>query len=209
MLRVVSMPATVWVKLALWAMRLPLTVVPAWAPPVALVVLPTTPMRLMPRASRAKSSPASETPSWSRSRQSLTELQARSALVKLAIGVEIEVGQGVEAIDGTLAVELDGVDAEQLAAGVDGAVAVEVAHQDAVVGADPAGAGADAVGVVVEEDGAGGALQLQAVAVQIEHQGVDRLAPSAGVTKAGVGVTANIAIQLMRPHSARSIRVKN
>ena len=64
---------------------------------------------------------------------------------------------------------------KQLAAGIDGAVAVAVQHQPGVVGAQPAGASADAVGVVVEEGGdavvddGGG---FDAVAVEVDGQGV-------------------------------------
>ena len=99
--------------------------------------------------------------------------------VELAVGVGIQIGQGVEAVHGVLAIGLERVDAEELSAGVDGAVGVEVANEDGVVGADPARAGADGVGVVVEEDGAVGALEFQAITVEVEHQGVHGLAPSA------------------------------
>ncbi|MOA44853.1 hypothetical protein D3C78_1671890 [compost metagenome] len=72
--------------------------------------------------------------------------------VEHAVGVAVQFAQGVEAVPGLAAVALDGVDAEQLAAVVDPAVAVEVANQQGVVALDPAGAGFQAVAVEVEGD---------------------------------------------------------
>ena len=95
----------------------------------------------------------------------------------------VQASQGLKAIggvsrhgDGRAGVAVGGdvdqrVHAKQLAAGIDGAVAVAVQHQPGVVGAQPAGAGADAVGIVVEEGGGavvddGGGLD--AVAVEVD-----------------------------------------
>ena len=95
----------------------------------------------------------------------------------------VQASQGLKAVggiarhgDGRAGVAVGGdvdqrVHAKQLAAGIDGAVAVAVQHQPGVVGAQPAGAGADAVGIVVEEGGGavvddGGGLD--AVAVEVD-----------------------------------------
>ena len=99
----------------------------------------------------------------------------------------VQAPQGIKAVGG-VARHADGravvvvgangdqrVHPKQLAAGIDGAVAVAVQHQPGVVGAQPAGASADAVGVVVEEGGdavvddGGG---FDAVAVEVDGQGV-------------------------------------
>ncbi|WP_426390471.1 hypothetical protein [Variovorax sp. R-27] len=79
---------------------------------------------------------------------------------EVAIGVAIQIGQGVEGIGCLLPVALDGVNTEQLSPGLDIAIAVEVTNKDTVVRANPAGARLDAVGVVVEQNRAIGSLQF-------------------------------------------------
>src|SRR5262249_21916726 len=66
--------------------------------------------------------------------------------------------------------------AEQLAARVDGTVAVAVEDQEAVVGLDPPRRGLIAIAMVIEIDGMGGvdAHSLETVTVQIEHQRIAR-----------------------------------
>ncbi len=84
---------------------------------------------------------------------------------------------------GAVGVGDQGVDAEQFAAGVDQAVAVAVERQPGVVAAHPAGARADAVGVVVEEDRGGPDTHgLQAVAVEVDGE---RVAGGAGWGEGG------------------------
>ena len=92
--------------------------------------------------------------------------------VEHAVSIGVQVAQGVEAVDGVLTIALEGVHTEQLAPGVDGAVAAAVPGQQRVVGQCPAGARADAVGVVVEQHHAVGRAQLQAVAVHVDDQRV-------------------------------------
>ncbi|MDT4879939.1 hypothetical protein FQZ97_1156550 [compost metagenome] len=70
--------------------------------------------------------------------------------VNHAIGVGVECVECLEAVGGFGAVGQQGLGAEEFAAGVDAAVAIEVAHEQAVVGAGPAGAFGKAVGGVVE-----------------------------------------------------------
>ncbi|MDZ4074027.1 MAG: hypothetical protein U1E04_04650 [Hylemonella sp.] len=70
----------------------------------------------------------------------------------LTVGITVERTESGKAVGGGLAVGQQGLVAEEFAAGVDGAVAIQIANEHAVVGADPLGAGADAVGIVVEEN---------------------------------------------------------
>ena len=76
--------------------------------------------------------------------------KARVFGVEDLIVVAVEIAQGVEAVRGFGAVGFHRIDTEQLSTVIDGAVAVAVQHQETVVGIDPAGAGFDAVAVVVE-----------------------------------------------------------
>ena len=94
--------------------------------------------------------------------------------VEDAVAVAVEVGEGVQGIAGKLAVLLERIDAEEFAPAVDRAIAVAVEDKKPVVARNPAGTGADAVGVVVEEDAgrAADADGLDAVAVEVERQGV-------------------------------------
>ncbi len=73
--------------------------------------------------------------------------------------------------------------AEQLATRIDQAVAVAVQHHDAVVALDPARGVPGAIAVVVEEDGTGGvdAYRFDAVAVQVQDQGVAWSYPVSGL----------------------------
>ena len=89
-----------------------------------------------------------------------------------AIAIAVEVLERIEAIAGLLAVGFDGVDAEQLAAIVDLAIAIAVQHEEAVVALDPAGAGLQAVAIEVEGDAGIGADGLDAVAVKIKAERV-------------------------------------
>ena len=87
-----------------------------------------------------------------------------------AVVVAVEVGERGKAAGGFLAVGHDGVDAEEFVAVVDQTVAVLVEGEEGVVALDPAGAGLDAVTVVVEEDlgGGGDADGFHAVAVEVD-----------------------------------------
>ena len=67
----------------------------------------------------------------------------------------IQFGQGGKTMGGLLAIGQQGFIAKEFAARVDGSVAVAVQHQQAVVGIDPGGIGADGVAVAVELDALG------------------------------------------------------
>ena len=101
---------------------------------------------------------------------------------ELAVAVAVEIGQRGKAVGGFLSVGEDGVDAKQLAAVIDAAIAVFVEGEKGVIAGEPAGAAARAVAVVIEEDGvaAGDADGFEAVTVEIEGEGVDAGTPAAG-----------------------------
>ena len=71
--------------------------------------------------------------------------------IHLAVAVVIKIGQGLIAVGGALAVFQRGVVAEQLAAVIDGAVAITVINEETVVLAYPAGSSADTILVVIKE----------------------------------------------------------
>ena len=100
-----------------------------------------------------------------------------------AVAIRIQCGEGCKSIRGEGAVGQYGEVAEQLRAGVDGAVTVSVPHQQGVVRTRPAGLGEDAVVVVVEVDIRGEADCLQAVAVEVENDGVAGRLPAFGVVE--------------------------
>ena len=91
-----------------------------------------------------------------------------------AVLVGIVLRQRGIAVFGRAAVGEQGVVAEQLATVVDAAVAVQIQGQQPVVGRHPAAGGADAVAVVVEQAAGktGGGGGFDAVAVQVEGDGV-------------------------------------
>ena len=91
-----------------------------------------------------------------------------------AVLVGIVLRQRGIAVCGRAAVGEQGVVAEQLAAVADAAVAVQIQGQQPVVGRHPAAGGADAVAVVVEQAAGktGGGGGFDAVAVQVEGDGV-------------------------------------
>ncbi len=95
--------------------------------------------------------------------------------IERAIGIAVQFAQGVEAVPGLAAIALDGIDAEQFAAVVDPAVAVEVANQQGIVTLDPAGAGFQAVAVEVEGDAGVGGDGFYAVVVEVKSEGVGAL----------------------------------
>ena len=98
--------------------------------------------------------------------------------VEKLVAVAVDALEGVEGIDGVdrAAGERfgadDGIDAEQLTTGVDGAVAIAVEDDEGIVGLEPAGAGLDGVGVVVEENPRINSDCFDAVTVQIDGQGI-------------------------------------
>ena len=71
---------------------------------------------------------------------------------ELAVVVAVEVGERGKAAGGLLSAAENSIDTEEFVAVVDGAVAVLVEGEEGVVALEPAGAGTDAVAVVVEED---------------------------------------------------------
>ena len=68
--------------------------------------------------------------------------EARIERADLAVGVAVEIAQGVEAVGRALTIALDRRVAEELAPRIDQAVQVAVEDEEAVVGAQPAGRGA-------------------------------------------------------------------
>ncbi len=90
--------------------------------------------------------------------------------VDLAVAVGVFLRQRGKTVGGLAACVQWGGVAEQFGAVVDGGVAVAVHDQEAVIGFDPAGAGFEAVAVVVEQDGIGGrgGDGFEAVVVQVE-----------------------------------------
>ncbi len=94
--------------------------------------------------------------------------------IEHAIGVAVQIAQGIETVAGFRVVRLHIVDAEQLRPRIDAAVAVLVQHQQTVVALHPARATACAVAVVIEKHGAVGADGFDAVTVEVEGEGVAR-----------------------------------
>jgi hypothetical protein len=60
--------------------------------------------------------------------------------------------------------------AEELAARVDRAVAIEIADEEAVLHADPSRALGEAVRVMIETDTGRHASRLDAIAIEVEHE---------------------------------------
>ena len=111
-----------------------------------------------------------------------------------AVLVGVQVFDCVKTIGGQLPVALERVHAKELTARVDGAVAIAIEHQPAVIRLDPTGTGLHAIGIVVEQDdgavaGAGG---FNAIAVEVEDQGVAARRGGAGGT-GSAGVVAHTA----------------
>ena len=119
------------------------------------------------------------------------------------VAIGIEIAQGIEAVGGFLAVALDGVDAEQFAAVVDQAIAVAVEHEKGVMAVEPAGAGLDAIAVVIEEHGIGAADAdgFDAVAVEVEDERVDGLGPLAGLEILCIAINFSIPFSLHFRHA--------
>ena len=94
--------------------------------------------------------------------------------VDLAVFVGIQVFECVKTIGRQLTIALECVNTEELTARVDGAVAIAIQHQPAVIRLDPAGTGFDTIGIVVEQDDCAiaGARGFDAVAVQVQNQRV-------------------------------------
>ena len=98
--------------------------------------------------------------------------------VEELVAVAIEASEGGEAVGGVQGAAGegfgadDGIDAEEFAAGVDGAVAIAVEDDEGVIPFEPAGAGLDGVGVVVEQNPRGHADRFDAIPVQVDGQGV-------------------------------------
>ncbi|BEP41185.1 hypothetical protein [Variovorax sp. V15] len=71
---------------------------------------------------------------------------------EVAIGIAVQVREGIEGIGRFLSVALDGVDAKEFSPGLNEAIAIEIAYEKAVIGAKPTGARFDAVGIVIKQD---------------------------------------------------------
>ena len=97
--------------------------------------------------------------------------EGRIARVDLAVAAGVERRQRRVAVGRLRAARQAGVVAEQLAAGFDDAIAVEVADEESIVRGDPARALGEPVGVVVEVRADGDARGLHAVAVEVEREG--------------------------------------
>ena len=92
-------------------------------------------------------------------------------LIQLAVAVGVQLRQRLEAIPRLAPVGEQGLRAEEFAAGVDQSVAIEIAHQQAVVGGNPAGLFGEAVGRVVEVGAGADRRRLHTIAIQVEHDG--------------------------------------
>ena len=97
---------------------------------------------------------------------------ARVGAVEDTVSVRVQIAQRIEAVGGELAIALDCVYAKQFTPRFDDAVAIAVPHQKCVVSPGPTRAGADAVGVVVEQHHTVGCAQLESIAVEVDHQGI-------------------------------------
>jgi hypothetical protein len=118
--------------------------------------------------------------------------KGRVGQVEHTVAVEVEVAQGGPAVGCGLPIGQQGVVAEQLAARVDGAVAVAVPHQQAIVPPHPGRARPHAIGVVVEGDGAPRELRdLEAIAVEVEHDGGGGALGVGEIVGDGIGDSAN------------------
>ena len=95
--------------------------------------------------------------------------------IEYAITITVKVAQRIETVTGLLAVGLDGIHTEQLGAIVDGAVAVAINYQEAVVALDPASASFQAVAIEVEGNPCIGGNGLDTVAIEVEGEGVTAL----------------------------------
>ncbi|MNP04998.1 hypothetical protein D3C76_969380 [compost metagenome] len=71
--------------------------------------------------------------------------------IQLAVGIAISILHGLEAVLGLAAIGRQGILAEQFTATVDGAIAIAIQHQQAIVGLDPARAVFIAVAIVIEQ----------------------------------------------------------
>lgn len=108
-----------------------------------------------------------------------------AVLVKRAQGLEAGLGIADLLVGRAVGVVMSaaelGVDAKELAAGVDRAIAVEITNEPGIVAIKPAGAGANAVGVVIEEDRGSAvgrdAEGFDAVAIEVDGKGVAGRAP--------------------------------
>ncbi|UTH76203.1 hypothetical protein [Chromobacterium sp. IIBBL 290-4] len=60
--------------------------------------------------------------------------------INLAILIGIHIAQRIEAIRRQLTIALQRIDAKKLSARINGAVAIAIQHQPAIIGLDPAGA---------------------------------------------------------------------
>jgi hypothetical protein len=96
-------------------------------------------------------------------------IQAVDHAVAVAV-LSPQSGVAVSCVDGAVQGGVEqAVVAKQFASAVYYSVAVDIDHQQAVVAFDPAGAGFNAIGIVVKQDGGQGvnAHGLDAVAVQV------------------------------------------
>ena len=109
--------------------------------------------------------------------------------IYLAVEVQIQVLESVEAVDSKLPVALQRIHTEKLATRIDQVVSVAVQHQPTVVRPDPTSSSLDTIVVVIEKNdgpvaGAGG---FYAVAIKVKHKGIAARWGCAARTTAAAG----------------------
>jgi len=92
--------------------------------------------------------------------------------IEYSVAITVEIAQSVETIGGLLAIGLESIHAEQLTTVVDGAVAVAIKYQKAIVALDPASSGFQTVAIEVERNPGIGGNGLDTVAIEVEGEGV-------------------------------------
>jgi hypothetical protein len=93
--------------------------------------------------------------------------------IKLAVGIAVKRSQGGKAVGGLVTIGQNGFVTKEFGARVNLPVAIKVTHQHAVASADPGGAGLDGIAIGIEQDAFGQRCDLQAVAVEVQDQGID------------------------------------
>ena len=92
------------------------------------------------------------------------------------IAIAVEVCQGSKAIAGSGAcIGASGENrfiAEQFTARINNTIAIQIPHQNAIIRPHPGGAGLQRIGIGVKQHPSRQRRDLQAIAIQVQHQGV-------------------------------------
>ncbi|MNZ68646.1 hypothetical protein D3C78_869160 [compost metagenome] len=95
--------------------------------------------------------------------------------VEYSIGIAVQIAQRIEAVFGLTAISLDGVNTKKLAAVINQAVTVPIAHKKTIVGLDPACASFQAIAIKVEDDTGIGGEGLYTIVIEIKREWVRSL----------------------------------